>query len=101
EIYPFDHERKKVLTYCLLCSTEATANEGTCNDSSWYFCQLRWISFLEFSDCLLTSFSRLQDELLGLTEVPNGDPIYKNSSLDMDVLYRTGETQQVNTHLSW
>lgn len=35
----------------------------------------------------------LKDELLGLAEDPSGDPIFKNQ--DMDVLYRTGETLQV------
>ncbi|KAF6137883.1 hypothetical protein GIB67_014012 [Kingdonia uniflora] len=34
--------------------------------------------------CLL----HLKDELLGLIEEPGKDPIYKNPSLDMDVLYR-------------
>ncbi|RZS01015.1 hypothetical protein BHM03_00030816, partial [Ensete ventricosum] len=47
-----------------------------------------------FANYVGSHFWNFQDELLGLTEVPNGDPIYKNSSLDMDVLYRTGETQQ-------
>ena len=37
----------------------------------------------------------LKDELLGLAGDPNGDPIFKNQHLDMDVLYRTGETLQV------
>ncbi|KAF6158626.1 hypothetical protein GIB67_040140 [Kingdonia uniflora] len=40
--------------------------------------------------CLLD----LKDELLGLTEEPGGDPIYKKQSLDMDALYRAGEAQQ-------
>ncbi|KAL3382006.1 hypothetical protein AABB24_001874 [Solanum stoloniferum] len=35
-----------------------------------------------------------QDELLGLAESPESDQVFKNHSLDMDVLYRTGETQQ-------
>ncbi|KAL3349727.1 hypothetical protein AABB24_022692 [Solanum stoloniferum] len=35
-----------------------------------------------------------QDELLGLAETPESDQVFKNHSLDMDVLYRTGETQQ-------
>lgn len=37
----------------------------------------------------------LKDELLGLAQEPDGDPIYKNMPLDMDVLYRAGETQEV------
>lgn len=42
-----------------------------------------------------------KDELLGLAEQPHGDPIYRNSSMDMDVLYRTGETQQVDLLISY
>ncbi|KAF6149543.1 hypothetical protein GIB67_003691 [Kingdonia uniflora] len=38
--------------------------------------------------CLIYS-----DELLGLAEEPGEDLIYKNQFLDMDVLYRYGETQ--------
>ncbi|KAK4378872.1 hypothetical protein RND71_000734 [Anisodus tanguticus] len=34
------------------------------------------------------------DELLGLAESPESDQVFKDHSLDMDVLYRTGETQQ-------
>ncbi|KAF6165521.1 hypothetical protein GIB67_015844 [Kingdonia uniflora] len=34
-----------------------------------------------------------KDELLVLAEEPGEDPIYKNQSLDMNVLYRAGETQ--------
>lgn len=37
----------------------------------------------------------IKDELLGLAGDPQGDPIFKNQDLNMDVLYRTGETQQV------
>lgn len=40
-------------------------------------------------------FKLSKDELLGLAEDGNGDPIYRSPSLDMDVLYRSGETQQV------
>ncbi|CAL9200696.1 unnamed protein product [Musa hybrid cultivar] len=47
-----------------------------------------------FANYVGSHFWNFQDELLGLTEVPDGDPIYKNSPLDMDVLYRAGETQQ-------
>ncbi|PKA54308.1 hypothetical protein AXF42_Ash000141 [Apostasia shenzhenica] len=36
----------------------------------------------------------LKDELLGLAEEPQGDPIFRSSWLDMDVLYRSGETPQ-------
>lgn len=37
----------------------------------------------------------LKDELLGLAGDPNSDPVFKNHGLNMDVLYRTGETQEV------
>lgn len=36
----------------------------------------------------------MKDELLGLAESPENDQVFKNHGLDMDVLYRTGETQQ-------
>lgn len=38
----------------------------------------------------------LKDELLGLAADPYSDPVFTNHSLNMDVLYRTGETQQVD-----
>ncbi|WOL09083.1 hypothetical protein Cni_G17836 [Canna indica] len=47
-----------------------------------------------FANYVGSHFWNFQDELLGLAEEPNGDSIIKNSCLDMDVLYRTGETQQ-------
>lgn len=47
-----------------------------------------------FANYIGSHFWNFQDELLGLAEEPHGDPIFKNSSLDMDVLYRAGETQQ-------
>lgn len=37
----------------------------------------------------------LKDELLGLAEDPYANSVFKKQHLDMDVLYRTGETQQV------
>lgn len=37
----------------------------------------------------------LKDELLGLAGDPDSDPVFKNHGLNMDVLYRTGETQEV------
>ncbi|KAI3448513.1 hypothetical protein Pfo_005178 [Paulownia fortunei] len=39
-------------------------------------------------------FWNFQDELLGLADSPESDQIFKSHSLNMDVLYRTGETQQ-------
>lgn len=47
-----------------------------------------------FANYIGSHFWNFQDELLGLAEEPHGDPIYNNPSMDMDVLYRTGETQQ-------
>ena len=40
-----------------------------------------------------------KDELLGLAGDPNADLVFKNQDLNMDVLYRTGETQQVQFSL--
>lgn len=39
----------------------------------------------------------LKDELLGLADNPECDEIFKNHNLDMNVLYRSGETHQVNS----
>ncbi|KAK3200335.1 hypothetical protein Dsin_023750 [Dipteronia sinensis] len=39
-------------------------------------------------------FWNFQDELLGLASDPKSDPVFKNLYLNMDVLYRTDETQQ-------
>ncbi|KAG9440725.1 hypothetical protein H6P81_020890 [Aristolochia fimbriata] len=48
----------------------------------------------DFSNYIGSHFWNFQDELLGLSEEPHGDPVFRNAFLDMDVLYRTGETQQ-------
>lgn len=40
-------------------------------------------------------FHVLKDELLGLADSPESDPIFKSHGLNMDIVYRTGETQQV------
>ncbi|KAF6161199.1 hypothetical protein GIB67_007840 [Kingdonia uniflora] len=53
------------------------------------------VYYVQIFMCLL----HLKDELLGLAEEPGKDPIYKNQSLGMDVLYRVGETQQMITYL--
>lgn len=37
----------------------------------------------------------MKDELLGLAADPYADPVFRNQNLNMDVLYRTGETPQV------
>lgn len=47
-----------------------------------------------FSNYVGSHFWNFQDELLGLAEDDNGDPAFKNTGLDMDVLYRLGETSQ-------
>lgn len=49
-----------------------------------------------FANFIGSHFWNFQDELLGLAADPSGDPVFKNHSLNMDVLYRTGETQQGN-----
>ncbi|KAK1267944.1 hypothetical protein QJS04_geneDACA006536 [Acorus gramineus] len=47
-----------------------------------------------FSNFIGSHFWNFQDELIGLAEDPGGDPIYKNLAINMDVLYRAGETHQ-------
>lgn len=37
----------------------------------------------------------LKDELLGLAADPHADLVFRNQHTNMDVLYRTGETQRV------
>ncbi|CAA0825501.1 Unknown protein [Striga hermonthica] len=39
-------------------------------------------------------FWNFQDELLGLADSPDSDQIFRNHGLNMDILYRMGETQQ-------
>ncbi|ESQ53399.1 hypothetical protein EUTSA_v10024834mg [Eutrema salsugineum] len=48
----------------------------------------------EFANFVGSHFWNFQDELLGLASDPESDPIFRNHNLDMDVLYRSGETQQ-------
>nr|XP_043618147.1 protein misato homolog 1 isoform X2 [Erigeron canadensis] len=47
-----------------------------------------------YANFIGSHFWNFQDELLGLFEDTQADLVYKNQNLDMDVLYRTGETQQ-------
>lgn len=47
-----------------------------------------------FANFVGSHFWNFQDELLGLAEDPCADSVFKKQHLDMDVLYRTGETQQ-------
>ncbi|KAL5705090.1 hypothetical protein ACHQM5_023435 [Ranunculus cassubicifolius] len=48
----------------------------------------------DYANFIGSHFWNIQDELLGLAEEPSADPVYKNRSMDMDVFYRAGETQQ-------
>ncbi|KAF8101584.1 hypothetical protein N665_0204s0078 [Sinapis alba] len=48
----------------------------------------------EFANFVGSHFWNFQDELLGLASDPESDPIFRNNNLDMDVLYRSGETHQ-------
>lgn len=49
-----------------------------------------------FANFVGSHFWNFQDELLGLAGDPESDPVFKNQSqyLNMDTLYRTGETNQ-------
>nr|GEU57634.1 protein misato homolog 1 isoform X1 [Tanacetum cinerariifolium] len=47
-----------------------------------------------YANFIGSHFWNFQDELLGLVEDPQANLVFKNQNLDMDVLYRTGETQQ-------
>ncbi|KAK6258473.1 hypothetical protein SCA6_012947, partial [Theobroma cacao] len=47
-----------------------------------------------FANFIGSHFWNFQDEMLGLAADPYGDPLFKTDGLNMDVLYRTGETQQ-------
>ncbi|KAJ0034222.1 hypothetical protein Pint_26239 [Pistacia integerrima] len=47
-----------------------------------------------FANFIGSHFWNFQDELLGLASDPEGDSVFKNQCLNMDVLYRSGETHQ-------
>ncbi|PUZ67665.1 hypothetical protein GQ55_3G453800 [Panicum hallii var. hallii] len=47
-----------------------------------------------FANFVGSHFWNFQDELLGLAEDPGADPVFRTAALDMDVLYRAGETHQ-------
>ncbi|KAI3726258.1 hypothetical protein L1987_66055 [Smallanthus sonchifolius] len=47
-----------------------------------------------YANFIGSHFWNFQDELLGLLEDPQAHLVFKNQNLDMNVLYRTGETQQ-------
>ncbi|XP_072987777.1 uncharacterized protein [Typha latifolia] len=48
----------------------------------------------DFANYIGSHFWNFQDELLGLADEPDSDPVFRRPSLDMDILYRTGETRQ-------
>ncbi|KAG8478309.1 hypothetical protein CXB51_028035 [Gossypium anomalum] len=50
-----------------------------------------------FANFIGSHFWNFQDEMLGLAADPYGDPVFKTQSLNMDVIYRTGETHQGTT----
>ncbi|CAN6348265.1 unnamed protein product [Urochloa humidicola] len=47
-----------------------------------------------FANFVGSHFWNFQDELLGLADDPGADPVFRTAALDMDVLYRAGETHQ-------
>ncbi|XVE87181.1 hypothetical protein DITRI_Ditri18aG0095400 [Diplodiscus trichospermus] len=47
-----------------------------------------------FANFIGSHFWNFQDEMLGLAADPYGDPLFKTHSLNMDVIYRTGEMPQ-------
>ncbi|XP_039054402.1 protein misato homolog 1-like [Hibiscus syriacus] len=47
-----------------------------------------------FANFIGSHFWNFQDEMLGLASDPCGDPVFRTRSLNMGVLYRTGETHQ-------
>ncbi|XP_027114786.1 uncharacterized protein [Coffea arabica] len=47
-----------------------------------------------YANFIGSHFWNFQDELLGLADTSETNPAFKNHGLNMDVLYRTGETQQ-------
>ncbi|XP_052195813.1 uncharacterized protein LOC127803552 isoform X2 [Diospyros lotus] len=48
----------------------------------------------DFANFIGSHFWNFQDELLGLAEDSQADVVFRNQCLNMDLLYRTGETQQ-------
>ncbi|POO02742.1 Tubulin/FtsZ, GTPase domain containing protein [Trema orientale] len=49
-----------------------------------------------FANFVGSHFWNFQDELLGLAADPHADQAFRNQHINMDVLYRTGETQRGN-----
>ncbi|KAI5439207.1 uncharacterized protein LOC127120350 isoform X1 [Lathyrus oleraceus] len=48
----------------------------------------------DYANYIGSHFWNFQDELIGLAGDPQADSVFKNQDLNMDVLYRTGETHQ-------
>lgn len=48
----------------------------------------------QFANFVGSHFWNFQDELLGLAGDPQSDPVFKKQHIDMDILYRSGETHQ-------
>ncbi|KAI9088956.1 hypothetical protein K1719_029235 [Acacia pycnantha] len=48
----------------------------------------------DYANFIGSHFWNFQDELMGLASDSHGDPVFNSHDLNMDVLYRTGETQQ-------
>ncbi|KAG5565035.1 hypothetical protein RHGRI_001049 [Rhododendron griersonianum] len=66
-----------------------------------YFCfltanmrEIVTIQVGDYANFVGSHFWNFQDELLGMADDPLGDVVFKNQCLNMDVLYRTGETPQ-------
>ncbi|KAI3960655.1 hypothetical protein MKX01_003829 [Papaver californicum] len=47
-----------------------------------------------YANFIGSHFWNFQDDLLGLADDPHGNEVFRDQSLDMDVLYRSGETHQ-------
>ncbi|RZC45220.1 hypothetical protein C5167_038161 [Papaver somniferum] len=47
-----------------------------------------------YANFIGSHFWNFQDDLLGLADDPHGNEVFRNQSLDTDVLYRSGETHQ-------
>ncbi|XP_028078157.1 protein misato homolog 1 isoform X2 [Camellia sinensis] len=73
-------EGLETLSYCITCLRSVN------------ICHRFWT--LHPPMCFRIFLAEGEDELLGLAEDPQSDAVFKNQGLNMDVLYRTGETQQ-------
>ncbi|GAA0168291.1 hypothetical protein LIER_23041 [Lithospermum erythrorhizon] len=48
----------------------------------------------DYANYVGSHFWNLQDEFLGLADSPEADPAFENHGLDMNAIYRVGETLQ-------